>query len=214
MHRRAALIAWVVFWVVASAHAEPPPAAPAVSTSEAARTFYERGIGHFQLDEYEKAIAAWEEGFRLKPSPEFLYNIAQAYRAWKKPEQALVFYKKFLRTGPAAQARTDVQRQIKSLEALIEQRKHEPPPVEPTPAPPIPVEPTPVVVTPPTPNVPPADATATLTSAPPAKKPITKRAWFWPVIGVSAVVVVGGVVALGVVLGRRSSEPTLPGVTF
>src|SRR5437660_1514332 len=35
--------------------------------STQARTLYERGMAHFQLAEYDDAIAKWQEGFRPKP---------------------------------------------------------------------------------------------------------------------------------------------------
>src|SRR6266542_1212166 len=61
--------------------------------SEAQRQF-EGGMAHFHLEEYDQAIEAWQEGYRIKPAPQFLYNIAQAYRLSRRPEKALTFYKK------------------------------------------------------------------------------------------------------------------------
>jgi tetratricopeptide (TPR) repeat protein len=66
-------------------------------------------------------------------------------------------------------------------------------------------------------NVPPPETSSsvvTVTKAAPAEKPITKKPWFWGVIGASSAVVVAAVV-LGAVLGTRSSSnPTLPTLRF
>ena len=64
-----------------------------------AKRHYETGMAHYQLEEWDQAVAEWETGFRTKPAPQFLYNIAQAYRLSKRPDKALNFYQKYLRMG-------------------------------------------------------------------------------------------------------------------
>ena len=176
-----------------------------------AREAYDKGMAHYHLEEYDAAIEEWERGFRAKPAPEFLYNIAQAYRLSKRPDKALSFYQKYLRVAPDAKNRDEVQRQMAALQELIDKQKSsaEGPPQQPLPA-------TGVTTPPPTapPPVAPPTPTATSTTgradlvAQPAEKPVYKKAWFWGVIGGAAVVVAGGVV-LGVVLGTRSNVQTL-----
>jgi len=176
-----------------------------------ARDAYGKGMAHYHLEEYDAAIEEWERGFRAKPAPEFLYNIAQAYRLSKRPDKALSFYQKYLRVAPDAKNRDEVQRQMAALQELIDKQKSsaEGPPQQPLPA-------TGVTTPPPTapPPVAPPTPTATSTTgradlvAQPAEKPVYKKAWFWGVIGGAAVVVAGGVV-LGVVLGTRSNVQTL-----
>src|SRR6185436_12717272 len=77
--------------------APPRSALAADEDATAAKNYFERGMGHFNLEEYDAAIAQWENGYRLKPVPEFLYNIAQAYRLSKRAEKALTFYRKYLK---------------------------------------------------------------------------------------------------------------------
>lgn len=193
--------------------------APRADTAKQATEAYERGMTHFQLDEYDAAIKDWEDGFRIRAAPQFLYNLAQAYRLSKRPEKALSFYRKFLGMDPKTPIRSTVEKYIASLEVTIAQQKVAPPPPmeEPAPAPvasaPPPQPAPPVVVV-----VPSTTATLTTDSAlvahAPAQKPLHKKAWFWGVL-VGSVVVVGGAVAAGVVLGTRSSNPTvLPAVNF
>jgi tetratricopeptide (TPR) repeat protein len=188
-----------------------------------AKQHYETGMAHFQLEEWDKAIEEWEAGFRAKPVPQFLYNIAQAYRLSKRPEKALAFYQKYLHMDPKAPNKAEVDRHIASLTKVVaeQQKTASAPPTEPMPKPAetTPVKPPPaVVVTPPAASTaaPAPEAThADLTASAPQKTPITKKAWFWGVIAGVGVVVVAGVV-VGVVLGTSSGDSTkiLPVVRF
>lgn len=210
--------------------------------STMAKQRYEAGMARFRLDEYEPAIAEWKEGFRIKPVPEFLYNIAQAYRLSKQYEQALSFYRKYLSLDPKAANRAEVDRHIVTLSKLVEDQKRvsTAPPIAPLPTerrgatPPTTTRPEPVVATtttptpttleprveprptptpPPTTTPTPTPASNAIVAQPPAKKPITKQPWFWGVIGGAAVVVVAAVV-VGVVVGTQDGTRTLPGVSF
>jgi iron complex outermembrane receptor protein len=196
-----------------------------------ARTHYEQGMAHFQLEEWDLAINEWQDGFRIKPVPQFLYNIAQAYRLSKRPEKALSFYKKYLNMEPKAENRVEVERHIKTLQKLVDEQaktatlpptqpmetgkpnEHPTRPAETTP-PPKPQEtaPAPAPAATPAPEPTPAPAAVVEKTPPPKKTPITKKGWFWGVIAGVAVVVVAGVV-VGVVLSGDSTK-TLPAVKF
>jgi iron complex outermembrane receptor protein len=114
-------------------HAETP--ATSEQQSMMAKQRYEAGMARFRLDEYEPAIAEWKEGFRIKPVPEFLYNIAQAYRLSKQYEQALSFYRKYLSLEPKAANKGEVERHIAALSKLIDDQKRAAtaPPISPLP---------------------------------------------------------------------------------
>src|SRR5262245_55059676 len=101
-------------------------------TSAQARQLYEQGMAHFQLEEYDAAIGKWEQGFRLRPVPEFLYNIAQAHRLAKRSDKALSFYQKYLRQTPRAPNRAEVERLIAQLKVAVaaQQKATEQPPTE------------------------------------------------------------------------------------
>ena len=88
-----------------------------------ARDAYNNGMAHYHLEEYDAAIGEWERGFRAKPAPEFLYNIAQAYRLSKRPEKALSFYQKYLRMNPEAKNRDEVEKHIATLKEIVEKQK-------------------------------------------------------------------------------------------
>jgi tetratricopeptide (TPR) repeat protein len=187
-----------------------------------ARSLYDQGMARFQLEEYAQAISKWEEGFRIKPVPEFLYNIAQAYRLSKQSDKALSFYKKFLHMKPDAANREEVERHIRELSAVVnaQERTSTAPPTGPitpgsaattTPEPaPTAAEPAATTATP----APQSSTQAELARGAPEKKPLTKKPWFWAVVGGGAAVVVVAVV-VGVVVGTRGNSPnTLPMLRF
>jgi Tetratricopeptide repeat len=218
------------------AHAEDPPAdeaSPPTSTAEAdrraaeAKQRYENGMAHFNLEEWDPAIEEWKAGYRAKPSPQFLYNIAQAYRASKRYDKALSFYQRYLRSNPKASNRAEVERHISSLTSLIEQetKAQGQPPTTTLPVKTPPPHETPVVVAPsPAPvavvvepvHVEPSPAPVVLIATPPEPVPVTKRKWFLPVVISGAVVVVAVVVAVSVVEATSggSGLRTLPLATF
>jgi tetratricopeptide (TPR) repeat protein len=188
-----------------------------------ARMLFERGMAHFQLEEYTAAIAKWEDGFRLKPVPEFLYNIAQAYRLSKQSEKALSFYKKFLRLKPEAANRAEVENHIRELSRLVSEqdRTANLPPTQPiTPGKKRPVEEPEIAPSAPgtpaaQPEAPAQPSTPVATvEKKPDKEPVTKKKWFWPVIGSVAGVVVIAVVVGAVVGTSGDSMRTIPGVSF
>jgi iron complex outermembrane recepter protein len=221
-------LALVVVLGVRAADAQTTDAAGAE-----AQRHWTAGMAHFQLEEWDDAIKEWEAGFRLKPVPQFLYNIAQAYRQSKRYDKALSFYRKYLRMQPDAPNRAEVEGHVKTLDKLVaeQQKATSKPPVQPLPSSPAPEQPaiatapaptspppppteTPPAATPAAPAVAPAPAHADLTAtATPRKQPVTKKAWFWGVVA-GAVVVAAAAVTVGVVLGTADSTKTLPMVRF
>jgi tetratricopeptide (TPR) repeat protein len=215
---------WGILAIAAAlALAAPARAAGDDERVAEAQRHFEAGMASFHLDEYDKAIDEWEAGYRIKPAPQFLYNIAQAYRLSSRPERALSFYQKYLRLDPKARNRVECERHIATLTALVEAQRHtdkQPP----TPAPPLVAAP----VVSPTP-APPEHAVATPSplggadlhaTAPARSKPVYRKPWFWVAV-VGGAVVVAGAVTLGVVLGgggggssSSSNEQSLPPARF
>ena len=88
-----------------------------------ARQHYESGLARYNLKEYKAAIEEFEAAYRLKPDPVFLYNLGQAYRLADDPEQALHFYRAYLRERPGASNRKDVEERVGQLEEVIAAKK-------------------------------------------------------------------------------------------
>ena len=163
--------------------------------SQSARSAYEEGARHFDLEEWGPALDAFKRAYLRLPSPDFLFNIAQCHRKLGHNQEALDFYKKYVGFKPDSKDRPDVERIIAQLEQVIaddKKAKEAPPPVlvAPTPAPP------PVAVVAPIVEAPPP---------PPPPEPVYKKWWLWTAVGV---VVVGIGVGLGVGLSGGST-PTV-----
>src|SRR4051812_24453251 len=59
----------------------------------------------FNLADYDCAIAGFDAAYRLKDDPAFLYDIAQSHRLAGHLEQAIRFYRNYLRAVPYSQQR-------------------------------------------------------------------------------------------------------------
>jgi len=137
---RAALIAAAVLFACPMARAQEP-ASP--ERESEARRLYELGRSHYNLAEYDEAIAAFRSAYELRPAPELLYNLAQAYRLRGDCAQARDLFRAYVRESPEAANRVEVEGRIARLETCARER-------ESTRAPPLEREP-PRVVTPPRP---------------------------------------------------------------
>jgi tetratricopeptide (TPR) repeat protein len=147
------------------------PVAARADDSTTAREHYQRGTSFYDLGKYAEAIQEFEAAYQLKNDPALLYNLAQSHRLAGNAEQALHFYRTYLRYVPKAANRAEIEDRIKQLDQLVAQKSAMqttppnlaiPPPVAPPPVqtapPPVtaPPEPAPPPVTAPPPGVPPA----------------------------------------------------------
>jgi tetratricopeptide (TPR) repeat protein len=191
-----------------------PLSAHADDTADA-RRLYTSGTKHFDLAEYEEALTDFKEGYRHKDDPVFLYNIAQCYRLLNKNEEAVRFYRNYLRKVPKASNRNEVEQKIETLQqaiALQEKARTTPPsstlkpdeehaaaPAQSAPAAAVPVaaQPAPTTTTTTT------TTTTELHAAAPARKPAYKKWWVWTIVGGVAAVGLG--VGLGFGLSRSST---------
>lgn len=164
-------------------------AAPVQSEEEQARQAFQRGEQLYREQKYAEAAAAFEEGYRHKPSPAFLFDLAMAYRALGKPRQAIANYQAYLKAEPDAPDRSEVEAAIAE-----EQRKLDPPATEKMTA----VRPRLEVV---------ATADKEAGSAPTKsdRQPLHRKWWFWTATGVVAVSAVA--IGLGVGLSQTGTEP-------
>ncbi|NVB78668.1 MAG: hypothetical protein HOV81_09765 [Kofleriaceae bacterium] len=133
---RLTAIALIVF-SAAAASAQPKPDAASLEAS---------GNKHFELAEYDAAIADFKEAFRISDEPGYLYNIAQAYRLKKDCREAATFYKTYLRRVPAAPNAAKIRQRISEMEKCAETQPAAPVVTAPTPTP----TPTTTIAPPPT----------------------------------------------------------------
>lgn len=65
-----------------------------------AKQLYDEGLTHYNLGEYQPAIEAWTESYKLSKSPLLLFNIGQAYRLSGDCSKANTFYDSYQREEP------------------------------------------------------------------------------------------------------------------
>jgi tetratricopeptide (TPR) repeat protein len=132
-----------------------------------AREHYKKGTTYYDLGKYADAAKEFEAAYEAKNDPAILFNLAQAHRLAGNPDQALHFYKTYLRYVPKAPNRAEIEEQIKTLEQKVAAQAPPttPPPATTAPPPPPPTE-TPTA--PPPPIVPAPGGPAAVMTAPPA----------------------------------------------
>src|SRR3954452_1572290 len=170
--RCAMIVVGLVLSLGSGAHAQRrAPSAEQAAKDKEAREHYNQGILHYDLGEIDQAIAEFKQAYAISAVPGLLFNIAQAYRYKKDYEQALHFYRTYLRLQPKAGNRDEVEERMAELEKLVEESKkaqagrphgiippgeksptdHEPPGRPAQVPPPAGDEPRPAVTTPPAP---------------------------------------------------------------
>jgi tetratricopeptide (TPR) repeat protein len=159
------------------------PARADEKATEQARQHYEKGKQEFDLGKWDDAIAEFEQAYRLRGDPTFLFNMAQAYRRKGDLQRALDLYKNYLIANPNSEKRSDIEKRIRTLEKEMKSperqqmatpvaKPSEPPPPEPAVVTPVPA---PAAASAPAPTPPPTVAAASVVeAAPPSPAPEMK----------------------------------------
>jgi tetratricopeptide (TPR) repeat protein len=177
-------------------------AADEKSKPDEARHHFEEGTAAFNMGEFARAADEYRDAYRLKHEPAILYNIAQAYRLANNPQQAIFFYRSYLRSLPDAGNREEVEGRIRKLESEHYEDGNVPVARSPQTSPQVPAKP---------------DATATTISLTPAlvvataprrpqRVPVYKKWWLWTAVGLAAAGVGVGI-GFAIVNGRTAAAP-------
>jgi tetratricopeptide (TPR) repeat protein len=180
----------------------PAAAAPAEDVARA-RQHFAAGRTHYDLKEYEPALAEFKDAYRWVQDPVFLFNIAQCHWKLGREREAIDFYRNYLRRAPNATNRPEVERRVQELEAALARR---PPASQPSPLPP--PQPAPV---PAAPAAPPPALVVEAPVSPPVdqvRPQLWRRWWFWA--GVAVLAAGAGAVTLSV--ARRGQVGDCMGV--
>ena len=145
-----------------------------------AREHFQKGQVHYDLKEYGPALEQFKNAYRYLQDPVLLYNIAQCHYYLEQYDEALGFYRDYLRRVPNAANKSAVERKIQDAEKRLASAPKSPPPA---PAPPAMAPPPVGVAAPPAPKPPasvakpepspaPAPPAASPPAAPPARPPV------------------------------------------
>jgi hypothetical protein len=94
-------------------------AAPTPQEATQAREHFKSAQVHYDLKEYSAALEEFKSSYRLVQDPVMLFNIAQCHYFLGQNEEALGFYRNFLRRSPDAPNRATVERKIQDLERKV-----------------------------------------------------------------------------------------------
>jgi tetratricopeptide (TPR) repeat protein len=178
------------------AAAAPNPSDEGCNQDDECRGHFITAKALYKQQDYTNALQEFQTAYKRRQTPILLANIGRTLHKLGRPKEALDYYRQ---CQEAAKSDLDLQEKLKTYIAEANALLSAAPP--PPPAEVKEPEPSPLVV-----PAAPVDM----------PKPVYKKGWFWAVIGVSAAVVVGGVVT-GVVLGTRAQSmpdpPLDPSVT-
>ncbi|RKG60850.1 tetratricopeptide repeat protein [Corallococcus sp. AB011P] len=86
--------------------------ATATAVDDQAREKFSEGNLAYDLGEFDRALKAFSEAYRIKPLPAFLFNIAQCHRQLNNPSRASFFYRRYLSLSQGEPANADVVREL------------------------------------------------------------------------------------------------------
>jgi iron complex outermembrane receptor protein len=212
---RAALIAVLFVGAYARcAGAEEPNA------KTQARTHFRAGTVFFEAASYDRAIEEYREAYNLLPLPDFLFNIAQAYRLQGDSKSAVEYYNRYLKLKPTGAIADEARVHLHELAAAPE-TANPPPAASKVPSaagnpPPARASESPAAALAPPTHEPAATAPPepAMAATADARAHVDRRArprWLIPVVVVGSVLVVG---AVGLGVGLGVSGPRYPSPSF
>jgi tetratricopeptide (TPR) repeat protein len=85
--------------------------------TQEARTFFERGVAMFRRRRYDAALQAFTAAYNFARLPEVVYNLAVASERTDHTQDAIDYYREYLRARPDDPARRQIERHVEELRA-------------------------------------------------------------------------------------------------
>ncbi|MDQ3036344.1 MAG: tetratricopeptide repeat protein [Myxococcota bacterium] len=83
--------------------------------TQEARTFFERGVAMFRRRRYDAALQAFTAAYNFARLPEVIYNLAVASERTGHTQDAIDYYREYLRARPDGPDRAYVERRVTQL---------------------------------------------------------------------------------------------------
>lgn len=162
-----------------------------------AKTYYDQATAAYGLGRFAEAATAFEKAYECKPQAALLWDAAQAHREAGNRARAIELLRNYVHVyGGQAENGADVHKLIDELQAQEDAARR--PAAAPAAATAAPAGAA---------ATPAASGAALVATAPPPKKPIYKRAWFWGAVAGGAVVL-GVVIGVSAAYGSTTKDPT------
>jgi tetratricopeptide (TPR) repeat protein len=104
----------------------PPPTAPPPSAggapaaggdpTAAARAHARQGLAFYDLHRFQEAYQEYEQAYLIEQDPALLYNMGQCQRKLGNSEEALHFYRTYLRRVPKGPSAVEAEKRVRELE--------------------------------------------------------------------------------------------------
>ena len=91
---------------------------------------YDAGKRAYDIGAFDEAITEWKKAYQFFGAPDFLFNIAQAYRQKRDYNEAVFFFNAYLRASPTAPNHAEVEAlrdEMVALQDREQQMKNAPP---------------------------------------------------------------------------------------
>ena len=98
----------------------PAPAPASTPGYDEAAAHYQKGVEDFSAGRYEDAIVEFKLALAAGGPPALLFNIAQAHRLVGNDQEALGYYKEYLRVVPDAPNRADVEARMSAIQQQLD----------------------------------------------------------------------------------------------
>jgi hypothetical protein len=110
----------LIAFACASMFAASPVLAQDDAARERARGEFSRGVQRYEAGDYEAALEAFQEAYRLAPHPSVRVNMANAYEQLDRPLEAIFHFERFL--AEAEQVRPEQRREVETALARLRGR--------------------------------------------------------------------------------------------
>ena len=98
----------------------PPTGAEGIA---AAKAHTKQGAAYYDLGRYADANAEFESAYLIEQDPALLYNMGQCQRKMGKSEEAVHFFRTYLRRAPSGPFASAAEKRIKEIEAETKGKK-------------------------------------------------------------------------------------------
>jgi tetratricopeptide (TPR) repeat protein len=106
-----------------SSGAAPAPADPPGSSTAAARAHARQGLAFYDLKRFQEAFGEFEQAYLIEQDPALLYDMAQCQRKLGNNEDALHFYRTYLRRVPKGPSAVEAEKRAREIEDAMNRAK-------------------------------------------------------------------------------------------
>lgn len=93
-----------------------------------AKRHFQQGQTAYDVGQFEEALTSYQEAYKQKPHPAFLFNIGQCYRQLKNYDRAAFFFRRYLTLSPKAANAPQVRVLLGEVEGKLAQQTAGPDP--------------------------------------------------------------------------------------